>query len=210
MNGFFVSVEGPRFSGTSTQSKLLYQRLKDGGGVLIEPWKESLKERGYNSFSDPEIVGNFNPLSSWDVLNREIAGSLERGKLVVADRYKMPFEISQWNQGVDLSALRQMQKGFIKPDLTILLDRVDPNIFLECAEQRGYSFGAINPDSLSESVRVHREFRKLYHENPDLFGNIAVVSAGGPEHEVHHKISRVVDEVYQGKYGNALLERVGL
>ncbi len=134
--GKFITFEGPDGSGKSTQAGLLAQQLRLRGLDVVltrEPGGTPLGERVRSVLLDPDGVAHsaradallFGAARAQHV-DDVIAPALERGAIVVCDRYADSTVAYQgYGSGLPLGRLRDLgafaTRG-IRPDRTILLD----------------------------------------------------------------------------------------
>lgn len=136
--GFFIDIEGLDGSGSSTQVRLVANELKK---EKIKPYLTKEPTKGpIGKLVRQALEGKFNALPPASIqllfaadrgrhLNTEIIPQLEKGKMVITDRYA-------WSSvafgSVELSRewLLDLNQDFILPDLTIFIE-VSPSVCLE-------------------------------------------------------------------------------
>lgn len=136
--GFFIDIEGLDGSGSSTQVSLVAKELKK---EKIKPYLTKEPTKGpIGRLVRRALEGEFNALPPASIqllfaadrgrhLNTEIIPQLEKGKMVITDRYA-------WSSvafgSVELSRewLLDLNQDFILPDLTIFIE-VSPAVCLE-------------------------------------------------------------------------------
>jgi dTMP kinase len=136
MRGKFITFEGSECSGKSTQSKLLYQYLKNKGYDVIylrEPGGTTVSEKLRKILLDPQNK-SLTPMaelllymaSRAQTVKEVIAPALTRGKIVLCDRFLDSTIVYQgYGLGINLALIKYLGRfatNAIKPDLTILLD----------------------------------------------------------------------------------------
>ena len=134
--GFLITLEGPDGSGKSTQSRLLAERLTAAGFACLvtrEPGGTKLGE------AIRQIVlhsRDLTPVPAADVLlfnaaraqliAEVIAPALERGEIVVCDRFAdstLAYQGYGDEQALEgLRAVQDFAVGDLRPDLTVLID----------------------------------------------------------------------------------------
>ena len=128
--GRLISFEGLDQSGKQTQAELLRDRLVEQGRLV-----RLLSFPAYNTHIGTEIGKalqgdrNYGPdvMQLLYVANRfelkpEIGRELERGTVVICDRYMASSIAYGEAQGLDPAWLMEMQKQLPQPDITLLLD----------------------------------------------------------------------------------------
>jgi len=165
--GSFIAFEGGEAAGKSTQEALLAARLADGGFQVVRtrepggtPAAEAIRSVVLSTeFAglDPRAEALLFAAARGDHAARVIRPALERGAVVVCDRY-VDSSIAYQGVGRDLGIERIRELSMwatqgLLPDLTIVLD-IDPEIGL----------GRLtNPDRLeSESLDYHRVVRQAF------------------------------------------------
>lgn len=132
----FITFEGGEGCGKSVQAKALYDRLaqlavpvvlthEPGGTALSQNVGRWLKEAGNSGISPLAEVLLFNA-SRTQLIDEVIRPELERGKVVICDRYTdSTIAYQSYGRGLDLkivTAVNNIATRGLKPDLTILLD----------------------------------------------------------------------------------------
>ena len=131
--GFFVTFEGGEGVGKSTQVGRLAQRLRDAGREVVtvrEPGGTRLGEevrrwvRGVDLSRETELL--LFTAARAELVAKTIRPSLERGAVVIADRFADSTVAYQgYARGIDLDVVRAVNAaatGGLTPDLTLLLD----------------------------------------------------------------------------------------
>jgi dTMP kinase len=164
MPGYFIAFEGGEGAGKSTQEGLLAQSLVERGHAVVrtrEPGGTAAGEQIRHVLLSPEFEG-LDPraeallfaASRGEHVARVIRPALERGDVVICDRY-IDSSIAYQGYGRDLgpSRVRDLSMwatGDLLPDLTVVLD-VDPEVGLARFAQR---------DRLeAEPLEYHRSVR---------------------------------------------------
>ena len=130
MTGLLIAFEGLDQSGKQTQAELLRDRVVDRGRLV-----RLLSFPAYNTHIGTEIGKalqgdrHYGPdvMQLLYVANRyelkpEIARELERGTVVICDRYLASSVAYGEAQGLDPAWLVEMQRQLPQPDVTVLLD----------------------------------------------------------------------------------------
>ena len=130
MRGLLIAFEGLDQSGKQTQAELLRDRLVERGRLV-----RLLSFPAYNTYIGTEIGKalqgdrNYGPdvMQLLYVANRyelkpDILRELERGTVVICDRYLASSVAYGESQGLDAAWLTEMQRHLPQPDVTILLD----------------------------------------------------------------------------------------
>ena len=148
MPGHFFSFEGIDGSGKSTQAKVLADSLRanghavnltrePGGSPGAEEIRRLVLEGDPGRWSAETEILLFTAARR-DHLERTILPALERGEIVITDRFadstRMYQGISRGDLAETVDALHQLMIG-IEPDLTFLID-IDPEVGLARAQAR--------------------------------------------------------------------------
>ncbi|MEM5772823.1 MAG: dTMP kinase [Candidatus Aenigmatarchaeota archaeon] len=139
--GVFIVLEGIDGSGKSSQSKLLFdflQKNKIDSILTHEPTDGdigSLLTNKYLKEVDLPLVDAFLFAADREEhLKKVIIPALDQGKVVISDRYYHSTLAYQQAQGLELEFLLELNKKFIKPDLTIIID-LEPEIAVDRIEK---------------------------------------------------------------------------
>ena len=144
--GLFITFEGPEGCGKSTQSRLLYEYLKQRGYRCIytrEPGGTKVGEAIRKVLLDSkglEISGLAELLlfeaARAQIVKDVVAPALERREVVISDRFSdATFAYQGYCSRLDLGVIRKIDMvstGGMVPDLTILLD-IDTSLGLRRA-----------------------------------------------------------------------------
>lgn len=143
--GKFIIFEGLDGSGQSTQVNLLKEYFEKRGFRVFatkEPTKTSSVAQEIRDVLEKrkEISGdNLQKLFVQDRkehLEKEILPALERGEMVVCDRYFFSTFAFGTAAGLDLEWLIKLNNDFLLPDLSFIL-KVSPDVCLERITKRG-------------------------------------------------------------------------
>ena len=139
--GIFIVLEGIDGCGKSSQSKLLFDWLNENKIEAIFTHEPTSGEIGslltskYLKEVDLPLVDAFLFCADREEhLKRTVLPALEQGKVVVSDRYYHSTLAYQQAQGLELNWLLELNKNFIKPDLTIIID-LEPELAVERIEK---------------------------------------------------------------------------
>lgn len=191
--GFFLVLEGVEGAGKSTHARRLAARLREAGiasRLAREPGGTEMGERVRRVVLDPELAMVPEAellllLAARAQLVREVVRpALERGEVVVADRYELSTLAYQgMARGLGLErvrALNEFATGGLAPDAVVLL-RVDPGEGLR--RKRGAA------DRLErETGRFHRRVAEAYLELVRELPGAVVVETSAPREEVEARI----------------------
>jgi dTMP kinase len=200
VSGLFVTVEGGEGVGKSTQAARIAQRFRDAGREVVatrEPGGTPVGDRIRAVLLDPD--GEMQPLtetmlyeaSRAEIVGQVIAPALERGAVVVCDRfYDSTTAYQAYARGLETATVQRLNliaTGGLRPDVTVLL-ALDPAVALERATRDGAD--RMEREALEFHQAVHEGFLAIAASEPDRF---VVVGAGGSIDEVAARVRVALD-----------------
>ena len=178
--GLFITFEGPEGAGKSTQIRLLAAHLEvEGVAHLLTrepggtPTGDRLRELVLDSRSRVSAMTEFliYSASRAQLVTEVVRPALERGQLVVCDRYvDSSYAYQGYGRGLDMAQLRAVSEaatGGLLPQLTVLLD-LDPALGLRRAA-RVNTPDRIEAAGLEFHGRVRQGFLALAAAEPGRF-----------------------------------------
>ncbi|MFS8637279.1 MAG: dTMP kinase [Gemmatimonadota bacterium] len=193
--GLFIVLEGVEGSGKTTQARLLGERLARAGIdhlVTREPGGtevgEEIRRILLHGGEMPARAELLLLLAARAVFVEEVVRpALERGAVVVADRYELSTLAYQgYGRGLPLDEVRRMNAfatGGLSPDLTLVLD-VPPEIGAERRAREGRNADRIEQAGAEFHAQVARAYRLLAETEPRV---MRIDGARSPE-AVHAEI----------------------
>lgn len=195
--GFFITFEGPDGSGKTTQTKLLYEFLKERRYKVIHT-----REPGGTGFAEILRKIILNPQNRVEAATelflyaaarcehtyKKIIPYLKKNYIVLSERYIDATKAYQgYARGLPLKYINVVNKlatGGLKPDLTVLL-LSNPSITLNRVK---------TPDRLElEGVEFQKKlvegYKKIASKEPSRF---LIVDASKGIHEIHNEIKAAV------------------
>lgn len=185
--GIFIVIEGIDGSGKGTQSKALFNWLKKRKIEVIltqEPTKsniglilrEGFKKGGFDPITEALLfAADRKPHTTY------IKTELQKGRVVISDRYLCSSLAYQGAHGLDLKWIRTINNFALVPKLFIVLD-LDPEVALERVNSRG------KKTDYFENLEFLKKVRAIYLDQPDGM----VVDASKSSDKVHEEIKRIV------------------
>jgi dTMP kinase len=203
--GTWITFEGVEGVGKSTQIERLAQRLRalgrpltltrEPGGTPLGRGLRELLLRPTDTPMDPLAELLLYAADRAQHLREVVIPALERGELVLCDRYldaTLAYQGFGRGLGVDLvHELHQREPLDMRPRRTVLLD-LDPARSVERARRRNVGAGLDETEGRFEKERLefHRRVRQGYLElasaEPDRF---RVIDAAGTTDEVERRIT---------------------
>jgi dTMP kinase len=204
--GFFLTFEGIEGSGKSTHARRLNRHLIEAGyrvfltrepggtalgealrGLLLEPGTEALV---------PEAELFIILASRAQHVRRRILVRLEKGEIVISDRYsEASLAYQGGGRGLGLEAVRSADRlatGGLVPDLTILCDLPVEEALgrVHSRERQGGEVNRFDREAVDFHEAVRRTYLHLAHLEP---GRILVVDTTGTEDEAAERIAQAVE-----------------
>lgn len=193
--GLFLVLEGPEGSGKSTQARLLGEWLTDAGiahVVTREPGGTAVGEATRRILLESEMVPARAELllmlaARAVFVEQVVRPALERGEVVVADRYALSTLAYQaYGRGLPLDEVRAMNRfatGGLEPDLTLVLD-----VPTEIGERRRERAGR-RPDRIERAgAEFHRRVREAYRLLSTSESGVECLDGTGSVAAVHEEI----------------------
>jgi dTMP kinase len=195
VSGRFITIEGGEGVGKSTQARLLADRLRAAGAVVLEvrePGGTPTGDRIRAILLDPSVtMAPRTELFLYEAARAELTATvivpaLERDEVVVCDRFFDSSTAYQgYGRGLGADAVRDLNlaaTGGVRPDLTVLLE-------LEAGEalRRATTGGADRIEA--ESLEFHRAviagFAEIASGEPD---RVVTVDASGTVEAVAERV----------------------
>lgn len=194
-NGRLITFEGGEGSGKSTQLSLLAKALAREPVVTREPGGTPLAEKLRATL----LSGAIAPLGSdaeaiafaaarADHVDRVIAPALERGEIVLCDRYVDSSRAYQRNVGQLMNPLQRLAVGAARPDLTLIYD-LPPEEGIARVRARDGVLDRFEASALDELRERRAVFLEIARFEPE---RCAVIDASGSIDEVHGRTLHAV------------------
>lgn len=192
--GAFIVFEGIDGSGKSTHIRLVCRELRRQGYNVLQTSEPS---RGRIGRFIREHVENRKRRLSFEVeallfaadrfehIRQIIKPALEKGRIVVSDRYLHSSLAYQGAEGVNLEWISEMNIFALKPDLCILLD-VSPETGLDRLKRRRRT--------VFEVYTFQQKVRDIYLQLAEQ-GELAMIDANRSVEEVQREVSNLVQGI---------------
>jgi len=212
ISGKFIVIDGPDYCGKGTQHRLLVNYLldhpldRDLKRLCVVPEKEPYGLSPYHAEirrllrSGAGPKDNVERLAELFVADRiyhtanSIIPDLQKGKVVVCDRYKYSTLAYQWAQGVSLDRLMKMHEGLPVPDLVIFLDVPPEERLRRKANDCNRPYDEVFEKDSEFQRQLDNNFERLrlvLHKEP-----IYVVNGSQPPEAVHFLVKQLVDSKF--------------
>jgi len=200
----FITFEGGEGCGKSVQTRALYKKLSQlaipavlthepGGTPLNKKIRDLLKRADDISISPLAELLLFNA-SRTQLIDEVIRPELEKGKVVICDRYTdSTIAYQSYGRGLDMETVRAVNdiatQG-LKPDLTILLD-----ISAQEGLARKKKRDRFEQEDIAFHQRVREGYLQLAKEEPQRWLAIDAVQSRAKIAEViWHKVSLLLSQ----------------
>lgn len=203
MKGKFVTLEGCEGVGKSKQIHLLEEYLKknnvkyyltrEPGGTAVSEQIRNIILDGKNSSMTDECEAMLYAAARVQLLKEEIKPRLERGEIVLCDRYiDSSFAYQAYGRGLGFEFIKMINSYAIEnfsPDLTLFLN-LSPT---EAFKRKG---GVDKNDRLELSgAEFHQKVYQGYLALTEIFSErITVIDASGSKEQTHQKIINALKE----------------
>jgi dTMP kinase len=195
MKGKFIVFEGIDGAGLTTQANLLENYLKSKGYDVIltkEPTnnliggliRAALKKEWITSNKTLQLLFSADRAHH---LEREIIPALEKGKIVISDRYFLS-TIAYGMIEVEKDWLKALNSKFLIPDIIFILD-LPVKVALERIGKSRFGFELFEEKGKLEKIR--RNFIELSKE----YNNCFIIDASKSIEEVHENIKKIVNKI---------------
>jgi len=197
MSGIFITIGGIDGCGGTTHSRLLYEWLKKKfnknviltkeptDGEIGKILRKYLKDKKSNIRTDALLFA----ADRIEHIENIIKPALNQNMIVISDRYIESSLAYQCAQGLSLNWILEINQGFIKPDLTIILD-IEPEIALKRKDYIEDKF---------ENIEFLKKVRLNYLEQAKLW-NYKIINSNREIDIVHEEIIKEVEHIIKYKY----------
>jgi dTMP kinase len=188
--GVFICIEGLDASGKTTHAHRLVRNLRRKGFDAVYTTEPSRGEIGrfirryvlQRKRRVPSVVeALLFAVDRVDHVEKEIKPTLERGKIVVSDRYVYSSLAYQGAAGLDLKWIEEINKVALPPDLAIYID-VPPEVVVKRIKRK---------KSVMERLETQRRVREVYMKFVDN-GKLVPVDGNRRKDDVAKDILAVV------------------
>lgn len=203
-DGWLIAVEGSTPCDTSTQARRLAGWLDGRGKEVVLASDPALEEQRLQTIiagarlSSARAQALVAAAVRADVVERQVRPALDRGALVVMERY-VDSALAQVSaigglEPAELEGLADWATGRLRPDVTVLLDR-DPTSVpdaLSVLARSEYD----KADNMEHSWRVRQLLTEMADADPDRY---VVVDADGDTEVVSERVRTAVSGILAGR-----------
>ena len=187
--GAFICIEGIDGSGKTTQAKLLANRLKISYNAVYtaEPSRGKIGTYIKKSYLYGEkrlsivLEALLFAADRIEHLENEIFPSLDKGRLVISDRYVYSSLAYQGAAGLSLNWIKKINEHALEPDLAVFID-VNPETVMRRLKPK---------KSVMENIDTQKKVRKIYLKFVKD-GKLIRIDGGKSKNEVAKEIYAVV------------------
>lgn len=206
--GRFIALDGPDGTGKSTQCRLLVDRLRaagvavtaavDPGGTPVGVKLRELLLFGRDHALSPRGEAMLFMASRAELVHRVIRPALDRGDVVVSDRYLLSTVVYQGHAGGldpgELWTIGTFAAGGAMPDRTVVFD-LAPDL---AAARRKADADRFESQGAEYFVKVRAGFLAEAVARPDLY---RVIDSAPPLDQVHAAVWAAVADLLPGGGG---------
>ncbi len=158
--GAFIVIEGLDGSGKTTQAKLLAANLQPAYNAICTAEPSHGKIGTYirkrvlygESRASTVVEALLFAADRIEHIQNEVQPALDKGKIVVCDRYTYSSLAYQGSAGLNLEWIKAINQHALKPDLALFID-VDPETVLQRLKRK---------KSVMENLETQRKVREVY------------------------------------------------
>ena len=158
--GAFIVIEGLDGSGKTTQARLLVQKLRSGHNVVYttEPSRGKIGSfiRECYLFEEKRLDSATEALlfaaDRIEHIQNEVVPALNKGLLVISDRYLYSSLAYQGSTGLSLEWIEAINKHALKPDLAVFIDLAPETVMQRLNRKK----------SVMETLETQRQVREVY------------------------------------------------
>ena len=189
--GAFIVVEGLDGSGKTTQARTLFRKLCLDHKVILtaEPSQGKIGKfiRKQVLYGDKRLPTQVEALlfaaDRLDHLQNVIMPALNRGEIVVSDRYIYSSLAYQGAVGLDIAWIETVNSSALKPDLALFID-VDPRVVLSRIKRKR---------SIMENLQTQEIVRNVYLNFVEK-GELKKIDGDRPRNVVFREVLETVSD----------------
>lgn len=193
--GYFIAVDGPNGVGKSTLIKEIKNRLESLGYEVCgtrEPTNTALGDflRKYAEEHSGISVACLVAANRYEHLSCEIIPALEKGQIVITDRYVLSSLILQEMDGVSNEFVLNLNAEILKPDLQLAVFADEGILQKRLAERESLTRFEMGNQSERELFFMKRAIEELKKQNVDVMN---ISNNGNLKENVEKVVSYIMD-----------------
>lgn len=173
----FIVIDGPDGSGKTTLSKCLVTQLHNEGMSAIYTYEPTNDGAGHQlrNMIRTGIIPDVYAFSNLFIEDRKehikkcIQPAIDRGEIVVCDRYKYSALAYQQLQGVDANYLIEANRTFLIPDFVFILMPPDANLLCQRIAKRGQERDVFEKEAFLEKTLLCYKKLRSYFPSEKIF-----------------------------------------
>lgn len=189
--GAFIVIEGLDGSGKSTQAKMLVANLQPTYSAVCtaEPSRGKIGTYIRNRVlygetrSSTVVEALLFAADRIEHVQNEVQPALDKGQVVVCDRYTYSSLAYQGSAGLNLDWIQAINKHALKPDIALFID-VAPEVVLQRLRRK---------KSIMENLETQRKVHDIYHAFVEK-KELVRVDGDKPKAAVAHEVISVVSK----------------
>ena len=205
MKGYFITIEGQRGSGKSTQLKKIISYLEEkqvdlvvtrepGGTAVAEAIRELILDPAYPQMTAKTEMLLYAAARAQHV-EEKVLPALQAGKVVLSDRYvdsSIAYQAYGRGLGDMVAQVNAIATGGLVPDLTVFLDLPPAVGMARKQQEENHELDRLEQEKLEFHQKVYEGYDALCKKEPE---RICRIDASGTIEEVFGQIKAALDEL---------------
>jgi dTMP kinase len=183
----FITIDGPDGTGKTSLARLVAYKLSLRRDTVYtaEPTDSPLGRRireilKIGTKEEQLMLTDLFVQDRESHINDYIKPELEKGKIIICDRYKYSTVCYQQLQGVDASHLIELNKGFLRPDYAFILSVDDVDVLINRIIDRNKEKDFFETKALmQQSIEIYNKMQLYFPDD-----NIIFIDAKSPLEEL--------------------------
>ncbi len=194
--GSFIVIEGLDGSGKTTQGKILAKELKQKYAAVFTA--EPSRGKTGRFIRSRILYGEKRSATAVEALlfaadriehiQNEVLPKLEKGNLVICDRYVYSSLAYQGSAGISLDWIKSINQHALKPDLSLFID-VDPKVVLSRLKRK---------KSVMENLKTQQKVRQIYLKFVEN-GELKLIDGDKPKEKVALDVFETVTKFLEAR-----------
>ena len=192
--GVFIVIEGLDGSGKTTQARLLSKKLSKKYNIFLttEPSRGKIGSyiREYYLYEKQRLPTDVEALlfaaDRLEHVKKELVPALDKGKLVICDRYLHSSLAYQGSSGLSIDWIRGINSKALQPDIGIFID-LAPEVVLKRLNRK---------KSVMETLETQQKVREIYLKFVEN-GELVRIDGDKPKEDVATNLYSKVTEMIE-------------